>query len=375
MIDMISSKILLISTVKYNSSVWGRHQEVANNLGKYCREIIFLEPIVYYSHHIPINLLDNGDNPAPKNVKVINRSTQMPRGFLYVMYSEIMNLIYLIEYNPDIIIVYSTKCLMVSVLAKLLRKKLVFDYVDDLASLQDVTLMRLFVKYFYVPFIARMANVIIVTAHQLKKDLIKYNKNIFLIPNGVDLEKFATIEYHDECIKDGKFIVGFIGSLSNWVDIELIYNVANELHNIDFVFIGNGDSSDRLRFLCSNLSNVHILGPIPHNKIPQAISSFNICIIPFKINYLTNRICPVKLFEYWASKKPVISTAFSEIQYIGGNNVIIARNEDEFIKSIELLIRDNSLRTNLSKKGYIEVAEKYDWAKIGAIYKNTIGIH
>lgn len=375
MIDMNTSKILLISTVKYNSSIWGRHQEVANNLGKYCREVIFLEPIVYHSRDIPTNLLDNGDNPAPKNVKVINRSTQIPRGPLYVIYSEIMNLLYLIECNPDIIIVYSTKCLMVSVLARLLRKKLVFDYVDDLASLQDVTLMRLFVKYFYVPFIARIANVIIVTAHQLKNDLIKYNKNIFLIPNGVDLEKFTAIEYQGECTKDGKFTVGFIGSLSNWVDIELIYNVAKELHNIDFVFIGNGDSSNHLRALCSNLSNVHILGPIPHNKIPQAISSFNICIIPFKINYLTDRICPVKLFEYWASKKPVISTAFLEIQYIGENKVIVARNENEFIRSIELLIRDSTLRTNLSKKGYIEVAEKYDWAKIGTIYRNIIGLY
>jgi glycosyltransferase involved in cell wall biosynthesis len=61
------------------------------------------------------------------------------------------------------------------------------------------------------------------------------------------------------------------------------------------------------------LPNVQLLGQQPYETMPQYLFHFDACIIPFKINPITEATDPVKLYEYLSGGKPVISVKLPEL--------------------------------------------------------------
>ena len=83
-----------------------------------------------------------------------------------------------------------------------------------------------------------------------------------------------------------------------------------------------------------NLHNIFILGKKSYFTLPNYIKAFDICLIPFKLNKLTKSVDPVKLYEYLAAGKNVVSTKLPEIiQY--EDIIYIAKGEDEFINMVD----------------------------------------
>ena len=54
--------------------------------------------------------------------------------------------------------------------------------------------------------------------------------------------------------------------------------------------------------------NIHITGPVPYPKIPEVMSKFDVCIVPHVETRFTNSLNPLKLWEYLAAGKPIVST-------------------------------------------------------------------
>ena len=113
------------------------------------------------------------------------------------------------------------------------------------------------------------------------------------------------------------------------------------------------------------------MGVVPHFKVPKILSQMDICIIPFKINSLTDNVSPVKLFEYWAMEKPVISTSFYEIKRIAKDKVFFVDNPEELKNAILKLKNDNNLRSKYGKLGFEEV-KNYDWNVMAEKYFKLI---
>ncbi len=106
---------------------------------------------------------------------------------------------------------------------------------------------------------------------------------------------------------DDKPIVGFYGSLSGWIDIELLIKTAKTMPGTNFVFIGpvNTDTQG-----LDEMPNVFMLGPKPHHQLPGYVQHFRVAMLPFRDTPQIRACNPLKLREYMASGVAIAATDF-----------------------------------------------------------------
>lgn len=184
---------------------------------------------------------------------------------------------------------------------------------------------------------------VVATANKLLKDVENIrNKNYILATNGVTLKDFTVptkLPVPSEIKhlkKDYSKIVGYYGALAKWFDYELLDKAAKAYPDYAFVLIGieYDDSLKNSQIL--NNPNVHFLGKIDYNMLIQYSSQMDLLTIPFLINEITESTSPVKLFEYMATQKPILTTAMKECKKY--KSVNIAKTHEDFIRKIPEVI-------------------------------------
>lgn len=195
--------------------------------------------------------------------------------------------------------------------------KLVFDLTDDLAAYRGQDSK----KYDYInqctENIIKKSNLLIVTASALFEKYKGIAKKIDLIPNGFDSYLFsADIAEIPSDIKNIKSpIVGFIGTLFSFLDYALLEYIIKNNPDKSFAFIGNCEENARKDWeYITTFKNVHWLGRKKKEDIPAYIKNFDICINPFKVDEVSRSVSPLKVFEYLAMKKPVISVRMESLE-------------------------------------------------------------
>ena len=131
------------------------------------------------------------------------------------------------------------------------------------------------------------------------------------LPHGVDTQHFAFKQWSRPVdLPAGKPIAGFYGSLSNWLDQAMLKQVAQALPDWNIVLIGprhcNIDTLLRE-------PNITWLGPKAHQALPAYVQHWQVSLLPFVDNAQIRACNPLKLLEYLASGKPVVSTAFPAV--------------------------------------------------------------
>ena len=167
-----------------------------------------------------------------------------------------------------------------------------------------------------------------------------------LIPHGVDYKLFANpSERANDLPDDGRPIAGFYGSISEWFDVELVQSLARRLPEWHFVIIGKADID--ISHL-SRMANIHILGPRPHNVLPNYSQHWTASLLPFKNNDQIQACNPLKLREYLAAGRPVISTAYpAALAY--EDTIAICANEENFVAHLEQARKITSPQSTLQE--------------------------
>ncbi len=184
-----------------------------------------------------------------------------------------------------------------------------------------------------------MSDIVFTTAQRLYQMKKKVNPHTYLVPNGVDCEHFSKpASGIPPSMKNiPRPIIGFSGAIHFWVDLRLVETIAKRRTEWSFVFVGPiGKKVDIPR-----LPNMHFLGKVSYDVLPSYVSSFNVCIIPFAHTELTASADPIKLYEYLASGKPIISTDLPEVRKFA-HLIGIADGADEFERSIEIALEEDS---------------------------------
>jgi glycosyltransferase involved in cell wall biosynthesis len=232
--------------------------------------------------------------------------------------------------------------------------KVIYDCMDDYASFTGLIDPKV-VRQMERELIIR-SDVCFATANQLLEERKEWNENFHLVPNGVEYERFSVKPKEPaEDIRqiDGP-VVGFIGTLSDWVDIELMAKVAGKMKHVSFVWVGPSHTNvDSLR----SQKNVHLLGPKPYEDLPAYIHHFDVCVIPFKINQLTVNVNPVKMYEYFATGRPVVSAPLPEVKKYEGI-VEIAETKEEWVDAIEKALSEDSVEKSQARK---QIAQENSW--------------
>ena len=190
-----------------------------------------------------------------------------------------------------------------------------------------------------------------------------------VIPNGVDTELFRNCgNVKREELDPDCFIIGYVGVLREWVDLEPVMSALKGLDaSVKLIIIGKEGKFNENKALVKKYGvadRVQFVGMIPYSQVPQYISSMDVCIIPFKRNAISNNALPLKLFEYMACEKPVISTEIRGVKKIARDRVLYANSSKDYISQIRNLLDNRELRLKLGKNGRKFVQENYDWSAI-----------
>ena len=225
--------------------------------------------------------------------------------------------------------------------------KIIYEYIDDLSPQilgTDEIPRNTIEKYNYM--LKDTKNIfVIVTADKLENDIVEKRgtEKLAFSSNGVDYEHFQDIdlsykfeEDFENILKQNKPIIGYYGALASWVDYDLIKYLAENRPNYNIVFFGVKYDGEYDKSGVDSLKNVYFLGKREYKVLKNYASKFSVCTIPFKVNNITKSTSPVKLFEYMAIQKPIVTTEMDECKKY--KSVMIAKNKEEFVKLVDKAI-------------------------------------
>jgi len=158
--------------------------------------------------------------------------------------------------------------------------------------------------------LAEKADLIMVASQNLLQKFPQQKTQ--LLSHGVDYKLFSQpTKRAADLPNDGRNIAGFYGSVSAWLDIKLLHETIQKMPDWQFVFIGNVviDVS-----LISGLENVFFLGTRAHHQLPSYSQHWTASLLPFVDNAQIRACNPLKLKEYLAAGRPIISTDFPALK-------------------------------------------------------------
>jgi glycosyltransferase involved in cell wall biosynthesis len=162
----------------------------------------------------------------------------------------------------------------------------------------------------------RKVDLVFATAQSLVDARLPINPRTYLARHGVQREQFAAaMDARTRIPADiadlPKPILGFYGTIQDWIDQDLICHLAQRHPNWSIVMIGGifTDVSKLKRF-----PNIHLLGRREHPQLPAYCKGFDVGIIPYVLHERILHVNPIKLREFLSAGLPVVSTAFPEAQ-------------------------------------------------------------
>jgi glycosyltransferase involved in cell wall biosynthesis len=187
------------------------------------------------------------------------------------------------------------------------------------------------------PLLLQEADLLIVTARALESEFRAAQLGPLRIPNGVDFDLFREASTNDAL--HPMPVVGYTGAIADWFDFDLLEAVALARPQYSFVIVGafereqhvSGPAVERLR----QLSNIHLLGHKPFAEVPPLLAGFDVCTIPFVVNRVTEATNPVKMYEYLAAGKPIVSTPLAEVSALGPPYAYVGATVSEFASQID----------------------------------------
>jgi len=274
--------------------------------------------------------------------------------------------------------------------ARRLRIPTVFDIADDLprrfanspqvprllrgpASLTANAMLRANV---------RLASRVTFVTRVLKDAYSVGGYHAVVIPNGVHLGLPVTRSpqvLREALGIDQDFVIGFVGVLLPRVDLTLMFaamkRICKKLPNAKMLIVGGGDRLQEAQNLAGTYGisdKVVSTGFVPFGKVSQYISCMDVCLIPLVGSADCQHAFPVKLVEYLACEKPVISTPLAGVKEAVGHRVLYAADSDELASRVRELYLDDGLRHRMGLEGRQFVEQNYDWEQICRRFEVTL---
>lgn len=148
---------------------------------------------------------------------------------------------------------------------------------------------------------------LVITASDKLYDKFPLEKTC-LLTHGVDSVQFSNpTQPASDLPNRGKPTAGFYGSLSDWLDYDLLNQTIAAMPDWDFVFIGQCELAKRPII---EADNVFYLGPKPHHELPRYSQHWTVSLLPFVLNQQIKACNPLKLKEYLAARRPIVTTDF-----------------------------------------------------------------
>jgi glycosyltransferase involved in cell wall biosynthesis len=211
------------------------------------------------------------------------------------------------------------------------------------------------------------ATLVTCVAKSLLAQAVSVRSDAVYLPNAVDYLHFQSGKDEppedrvlENLRREGRPIAGYYGAMAEWFDYELLERVADMRPDWSFLLIGpmyDISLRERGREMLKR-RNVHWIGARKYEEIPRYLSCFDVAMIPFVINDITIATSPLKLYEYFAGGKPVVTSRMPECEAFP--EVVTADDEREFSAALDSARRrgaDEAFQSRLR-----ELAFENSWA-------------
>ncbi len=280
--------------------------------------------------------------------------------------------------NPDIVHSQSIGMGIPGIVAKKLLKKPLLVWGRGIDVYLPGPLMKPLSK-----LVLRNADAVIALTEDMKREMQKIcYRDVFVIPNGIDLEKFENLSREEARtklqIKEDEKMVVFVGTLRPIKGLKYLIKAMNIITRQDtgvkLMLVGDGEERQDLQELVNELdlgNQVIFGGRVPNEKVSEYMVASDIFVLPSLSEGFPNVV-----LEAMAAGLPVVASkvgGLPEIIKDGKNGFLVEpKNPEQIAEKVMLLLRDEELRKRVSRNNK-EKAKHYSWdsvvEKLEEIYK------
>ena len=255
----------------------------------------------------------------------------------------------------------------------------IYDITDDWTSLTQSQRVRE-LTIVQDAEMCKRADAVIVCSQRLFEMKKDKTDRLHLIPNGVDSAHYSRVQAVDLEIPEAARswqhpVLGYTGTIhKDRVDLELVETIARKMTAGSIALVGPSHLTepDAARLLATG--RIHITGAVPYSQIPDYMRAFDICITPHLVTSFTESLNPIKLWEYLAGGKPIISTPVAGFRDYP-QHARLATGADAFLDAMQDALKETAERS-VSRR---EEAAAHSWdsriADICAVIESAKAIH
>jgi glycosyltransferase involved in cell wall biosynthesis len=250
----------------------------------------------------------------------------------------------------------------------------IYYCIDDYAALPGVDAREVAAMDAHL---TRRADQVFVASARMLDAKRRERPSTVLAPHGVDVALFRTasdprLPVAAGARRLGRPVVGFYGSIEEWIDLDLVTEAAVRRPDWTFLLVGRV-AVDASR--SAALPNVVFAGAQPYADLPAWVRAFDVAIIPYRLTRQVLNSAPLKLREYLATGKPVVAVPAPEIERFAPL-VRLAQGAEEFIRQIEDALQNDTERDRARRMAatasmtwearvasVVEVVERRLWQK------------
>lgn len=260
----------------------------------------------------------------------------------------------------------------------------VFDYLDYLEESASVyypgspfsSVIRKGVRIITRHNLTKAKAVITVT-NELRDYLVEAGiGNVSVIPNGVDTGLLQPENKEQAKIRlglEGKLVMGYVGSLEYWVDLETAVEALPNLPGVILLVVGPGLFTDYGAHISRRAKELGVedrvifTGGVPYQEISHYISAMDVGLNPLKPMKKNEYAAGGKVFNYLACGRPVLSSGMISLERLLGDSLYYYDNVESFSRQVQTILNNPSDESKLRA-----IAMRYDWKILAGEYEKVL---
>jgi len=284
------------------------------------------------------------------------------------------------EFKPDIIVGFGIiNTYLASKIGKKCKTPFVYYWIDVLHTLISIRHFQFLGRYLEKSTIKNSSRVITINKKlaEFVTELGADKEKTCVIGAGIDLARFnPKLDGYEVRksygIKKDDIVLFFMGWLYHFSGLKEaaleLAKLREEKPEVKLLIVGDGDAFDDLQRIRAEYdldSQLILTGKQPYEKIPEFIAAADICLLPaYSDEEIMQDIVPIKMYEYMAMSKPVITTKLPGVMKEFGNDhgvIYVNKSEDALKKAVELIENGSIEEEGNKARGFVE---NNNWEKI-----------
>ena len=236
------------------------------------------------------------------------------------------------------------------------HKMVVSHVVDDFTKIDRKHFLYRYAVSQY-PKVQDFSDIVITTSKFTNRFFGSMNDKCYAFENAADEIFISPPSVSQSRLNNASPRLGYLGWITERTDLGLLEYIARKRPNWSLSIAG--PQHVKLSQNLLSLPNVEYLGTVPYPAAPEFVRSLDVCLLPHKDTSYSRSMSPLKIFQYLASGRPIVSTPISTVERFR-DYIHIGETYEKFLEKIEDALRGDTIEKSMAR---IEMAKAETWDK------------